>query len=77
MANGEQPVSRPRFRPYDEYREYPPEEMLRRARDLREDLLRRRTIRQFSDRPVAREIIEECLRIAVSAPSGANRQPWR
>jgi iodotyrosine deiodinase len=70
-------VSRPRFRPYDEYREYPPQEMLRRARDLRAEMLRRRTIRQFSDRPVAREVIEECLRVAVSAPSGANRQPWR
>ncbi len=70
-------MSRPRFRPWDEYLEYPPEEMLRRARDLRADLLRRRTIRQFSDRPVARELIEECLRVAASAPSGANRQPWR
>ena len=70
-------MTRPTFRPYDEYREYPPEEMLRRARELRADMLRRRTIRQFSDRPVAREVIEECLRIAVSAPSGANRQPWR
>jgi nitroreductase len=51
--------------------------MLRRARELRADLLRRRTIRQFSDRPVAREVIEECLRVAASAPSGANHQPWR
>ena len=70
-------MSRPRFRPWNEYREYPPEEMLRRARELRTDLLRRRTIRQFSDRPVEREVIEECLRVAISAPSGANRQPWR
>ena len=54
-----------------------PEEMLRRARELRAEMLRRRTIRQFSDRPVAREVIEECLRVAASAPSGANRQPWR
>jgi nitroreductase len=51
--------------------------MIRRARELRAELLRRRTVRQFSDRPVPREVIEECLRIAVSAPSGANRQPWR
>ena len=70
-------MSNPPFRSYDEYREYPPEEMLRRARDMRADLLRRRTVRQFSDRPVARQIIEECLRVAASAPSGANRQPWR
>lgn len=69
-------MSKPRFRPYDEYREYPPGEMLRRARALREDLERRRTIRHFSERPVARRVIEECLRVAVAAPSGANRQPW-
>ncbi len=70
-------MRRPGFRLYDEYREYPPEEMLRRARELRADLERRRSVRQFSDRPVAREVIEECLRAAASAPSGANRQPWR
>jgi len=37
---------------------------------------RRRTVRQFSDRPVPREIIEDCLRAAATAPSGANMQPW-
>ena len=37
---------------------------------------RRRTVRDFSDRPVSREVIEECLRAAGSAPSGANLQPW-
>jgi iodotyrosine deiodinase len=37
----------------------------------------RRSIRQFSDKPVARELIEAALRIACTAPSGANRQPWR
>ena len=36
----------------------------------------RRTVREFSDRPVPREIIESCLRVAGSAPSGANLQPW-
>jgi nitroreductase len=37
---------------------------------------RRRSVRQFSDRPVDRGIIEDCLRAAGSAPSGANLQPW-
>lgn len=37
---------------------------------------RRRTIRNFSDRPVARELIEDCLRAGGTAPSGANLQPW-
>jgi nitroreductase len=38
---------------------------------------RRRTVRHFSDRPVPREIIEECLLTAGTAPNGANLQPWR
>jgi nitroreductase len=37
---------------------------------------RRRTIRQFSDRPVPRQVIEECLLAAGTAPNGANLQPW-
>ena len=36
----------------------------------------RRTVRDFSPRPVAREVIEQCLRAAGTAPSGANMQPW-
>lgn len=37
----------------------------------------RRTVRMFSPRPVAREIIEYAVRTAGTAPSGANKQPWR
>ncbi len=37
----------------------------------------RRTVRMFSDRPVSRETIETIVRAAGSAPSGANKQPWR
>jgi nitroreductase len=50
--------------------------MLRRAAEFRAELERRRTVRQFSDRPVPRAVIEECLRAAGTAPSGANMQPW-
>jgi nitroreductase len=50
--------------------------MIQRAALFRADMQRRRSVRSFSDRPVAREIIEECLRTAGSAPSGANMQPW-
>lgn len=64
------------FIPYSSYREYPVEEMLQRARTFREELQRRRTIRTFSSRPVPRELIEDCLRAAGTAPSGANMQPW-
>jgi nitroreductase len=58
------------------YREYPLEEMKRRAASFRTDMQRRRSIRRFSNRVVPREIIEECLQTAASAPSGANMQPW-
>jgi len=37
----------------------------------------RRTVRDFSDQTVDRKIIEDCLRAAATAPSGANQQPWR
>ncbi|MDA7965764.1 nitroreductase family protein [Ruegeria sp.] len=41
------------------------------------DLMRcRHTVRDYSDRPVARAVIEECIRTAGTAPSGANHQPW-
>ncbi|MGD8406732.1 MAG: nitroreductase family protein [Anaerolineales bacterium] len=64
------------FIPYSTYREYPLEEMRQRAQTFREEMQRRRTIRTFSPRPVPREIIEECLRTAGTAPNGANMQPW-
>jgi iodotyrosine deiodinase len=62
--------------PLASYHEYPPAEMQQRATAWREDLQRRRTVRHFSDRPVPRTVIEECLRAASTAPSGANKQPW-
>jgi iodotyrosine deiodinase len=52
------------------------DELLRRARVFYETIQRRRTIRDFSDRAVPREIIEYCIRAAGTAPSGANLQPW-
>ncbi len=60
----------------ESYREYPPEEMAERAAAFRADMQRRRSVRSFSSRPVAREVIEDCLLAAGSAPSGANMQPW-
>ena len=67
----------PKLVPYTTYQEYTPKEMLQRARTFREELQRRRTIRTFSSRPVPGQVIEECLRVAGTAPSGANMQPWR
>ncbi|MCC7118788.1 MAG: nitroreductase family protein [Anaerolineales bacterium] len=64
-----------KFQPLS-FTEYPPEEMSRRATDFRAHMQRRRTVRHFSDKPVPREVIEECLVTAGTAPSGANFQPW-
>jgi nitroreductase len=50
--------------------------MYSRARAFADEMGRRRTVRDFSDRPVPRALIEDCLRAAGSAPSGANQQPW-
>ncbi len=59
-----------------QFTELPLEEMAHRARAFYEDIRRRRTVREFSDRPVAQEVIEDCLRAAGTAPNGANMQPW-
>jgi iodotyrosine deiodinase len=66
----------PVFVPLSQFREYPPEEMRRRAADFAAEMRRRRSVRAFSDRPVEREVIEHCLRAAGTAPNGANMQPW-
>ena len=52
------------------------EELLRKAQEFYEVMQRRRTIRDYSTRPVPREVIEYCIRAAGTAPSGANLQPW-
>ena len=64
------------FIPYKNYKSYSIEEMKKRSQVFLENIKERRTIRNFSEKPVPKEIIENCLRAASSAPSGANRQPW-
>ncbi len=64
------------FVPLSTFQEYQPELMKVRAEQFAQDIGRRRTTRQFSDRPVDREVIEHCLHAAGSAPSGAHLQPW-
>ncbi|HKK44457.1 MAG TPA: nitroreductase family protein [Balneolaceae bacterium] len=66
----------PKFIPHSDYQEYPVDEMRQRARQFYRDMKRRRTVRDFSNRPVPREIVENCLRAAGTAPNGANKQPW-
>ena len=56
--------------------DYSSQEMELQSKTFLNSLLRRRTIRDFSDKPIEREVIENCIRTAGTAPSGANMQPW-
>jgi iodotyrosine deiodinase len=69
-------MTEPKFVPLEAYREYPAAEMIKRTSQFAEDMQRRRTVRQFSDKPVPKEVIKNCIRAAGCAPSGANKQPW-
>ncbi len=62
--------------PYDGLPQLAEEEMLARAQAFHELVRLRRTVRNFSDRPVPAEIIAACVQAAGQAPSGANMQPW-
>lgn len=68
-------MTEPTFEPL-EHRQHPAEEMKRRSSAFLDQVRRRRSVRQFSEKPVPREVIESCLRAAGTAPSGANLQPW-
>lgn len=70
-------MMQPLYIPLSDYQEYPIEEMERRAAEFYAEMRRRRTVRDFSDRPVPRAVIEQCLLAAGTAPNGANMQPWR
>jgi len=63
-------------KPLKDFREYPVGEMRERLRQFYAEVNRRRSVREFSDRPVPRDIIETALKAAGTAPSGANLQPW-
>lgn len=53
-----------------------PVEMLEKSRQYYLRINNRRTVREFSDRPVSRQVIENLLLAAGTAPSGAHKQPW-
>ncbi|MBT4096480.1 MAG: nitroreductase family protein [Gemmatimonadetes bacterium] len=62
--------------PLPDFPHYSEEEMRQRATAFHVELARRRSVRDFADTPVEREVIEQCLATAGTAPSGANLQPW-
>jgi nitroreductase len=64
------------FVPLESYMELPQDEMKKKASEFYDLVKRRRTVREFSSRPVPKEVIEKCLLAAGTAPNGANKQPW-
>ncbi|MEJ6583067.1 MAG: nitroreductase family protein [Crocinitomicaceae bacterium] len=52
------------------------EEMLKRSKEFYEKIDKRRSVREFSDAPVAQEVMENIVMAASTAPSGAHKQPW-
>ena len=69
-------MSKPNFIPLPPRESPTDDEVLTRAQEFHTRMSRRRTVRHFSDRAVVREVIENCLRTAGTAPNGANLQPW-
>ena len=69
-------MPRPTSMPWHDFQEIPPDQMQQQARAFYSQMQGRRCIRSFSERPVARDIIESCIGAAGTAPSGANKQPW-
>ena len=65
-----------KYVPLTGYEDLTEAEMQSRADSVLEILSKRRTIRDFSDKPVPRALIESCIKAAGTAPSGANHQPW-
>ncbi len=70
------PDEGPVFQPLASWQELPPETMRARAEAFYADVDRRRTVREYADRPIPEGVLEACLRAASTAPSGANLQPW-
>jgi iodotyrosine deiodinase len=69
-------MTSPQTEPLAPLPEYPDAERLLRIQEFTTGIRRRRTVRDFSDRPVDRAIIEQAIVAAGGAPNGANLQPW-
>ena len=60
-----------------DFKEFSEEEMRQRSKSFLDELSTRRTVRDFSNKSVSLDIIENCIKVAATAPSGANKQPWQ
>ena len=69
-------MNKPNFLLLTSYKKFSEEETVKRSKDFYEDTKRRRTVREFSSETVPKEVIDNCILAAGTAPSGANLQPW-
>jgi len=69
-------MSKNNFISLPDYKNFSHEEMITKSETFYNQLKTRRTVRDFSDDMVPIEVIENCIRAAGTAPSGANLQPW-
>jgi len=69
-------MTKTEFIPLENYQQYSEDEMLKRSQAFYYNVKRRRTVRDFSNKPVPKEVIDNCIKAAGTAPSGANLQPW-
>ena len=76
MAFGGQLMTEAKFVEHSDFIVREPDEMVERSEAFLDLMKRRRTVRDFSDRPVPRAVIENAILTAGRAPSGANKQPW-
>jgi len=60
-----------------DFEEYSESKMRSRSESFLNEIITRRTVREFYDRIVPIDIINNCIKTAASAPSGANKQPWQ
>ncbi len=51
-------------------------EMFKKYKEFLQTMERRRSVRDFSKNELPIEIIKNCIKTAITAPSGANKQPW-
>jgi nitroreductase len=69
-------MSKPKFIPLPDFRKISPDDMIKRSDAFYKKMKKRRTVREFSNKPVPREVILNCIKTAATAPNGANKQPW-
>jgi iodotyrosine deiodinase len=62
--------------PLKDFKRLSKDKMMKRSSKFFNEMKKRRTIRNFSSKNISREIIDNCIKAAMTAPSGANMQPW-